>query len=234
MQRRRYGLGVTFLTPLIVLLLATSVGSPWLDTVHRIIDTTAGAALALAAGYLLWPQWERERVPDQLARAIRANRNYMSLIMAALARATAPPEGLGELRRQAEIATGNAEAGFQRLLGEPRIHRGRIARAFALTTYIQRLERHLIALATQLGSVTLPSSDLAVLLQLLESAQDGIAGAIVEGRPPGPCPSFDEPLGRLRAQLISGDPTGSGSTVAFLLGRIVSDTLSLHSAVSTK
>ena len=31
-QRRRYGLGVTFLTPLIVLLLATSTGDPWIDS----------------------------------------------------------------------------------------------------------------------------------------------------------------------------------------------------------
>jgi uncharacterized membrane protein YccC len=132
-QRRRYGLGVTFLTPLIVLLLATSIGDPWTDKI-------AGAALGIIAGYLLWPQWERERIPAQLARAIRANLDYMVQVFAALGGATVPSEWMGELRRRAEIATGNAEAGFQRLLSEPRIQRGRIARSFALVTYIQRLE----------------------------------------------------------------------------------------------
>ena len=61
--RRRYGLGVTFLTPLVVLILATADTSPWWDTLERIVDTILGAALGLGAGYLLWPQWERERLP---------------------------------------------------------------------------------------------------------------------------------------------------------------------------
>jgi uncharacterized membrane protein YccC len=150
-QRRRYGLGVTFLTPLIVLLLATTIGDPWTDTLDRVMDTAAGATLGLFAGYFVWPQWEREPLPAQLARAIRTNRNYMVQVFEALSGTTPPSEELGEFRRQAEIATGNAEAGFQRLLSEPRIQRGRIARAFALVTYVQRLERHLIALATHVG-----------------------------------------------------------------------------------
>jgi uncharacterized membrane protein YccC len=66
--RRRYSLGVTFLTPLIVLLLTTSIGDPWIDTLDRVIYTIAGAGVSLIAGYLLWPQWERERLPAQLAR----------------------------------------------------------------------------------------------------------------------------------------------------------------------
>jgi uncharacterized membrane protein YccC len=233
-QRRRRGLGVTLLTPLIVLLLATSVGSPWLDTLYRVLYTIAGAALGLIAGYLLWPEWERQRVPDQLANAIRANRRYMLQVLQALTGAATPPEALGETRRQAEIATGNAEAGFQRLLTEPRKHRGGIALAFALITYVQRLERHLIALAAHIGIVTLPSADLTELAARLGSTQEAIAAAILESRAPELCPSFDEWLGRLRAKLSGGEPTGPGSTVAFLLGRLVSDTTSLHFAATTK
>jgi uncharacterized membrane protein YccC len=193
-QRRRRGLGVTLLTPLIVLLLATSVGSPWLDTLYRVLYTIAGAALGLIAGYLLWPEWERQRVPDQLANAIRANRRYMLQVLQAL--------------------TG--------------------ALAFALITFVQRLERHLIALAAHIGTVTLPSADLTELAARLGSTQEAIAAAILESRAPELCPSFDEWLGRLRAKLSGGEPTGPGSTVAFLLGRLVSDTTSLHFAATTK
>ena len=57
--RRRYGLGVAFLTPLVILILATANTSPWWDTFERVVDTILGAALGLGAGYLLWPQWER-------------------------------------------------------------------------------------------------------------------------------------------------------------------------------
>ncbi len=233
-QRRRYGLGVTFLTPLIVLLLATSTGDPWIDTLDRIMDTVAGAALGITAGYLLWPEWERERIPAQLARAIRANRDYMLQIFDALSGATRPSERIGELRRQAEIAAGNAEAGFQRLLSEPRIHRGRIARAFVLMTYIQRLERHLIALAAHVGSIALPDAEVRELLRPLEVVQGGIAEAIAESRMPPPCPGFDTPLGRLRSLLAQHEAAEPARAVEFLLGRIVSDTTSLHFAASTK
>jgi uncharacterized membrane protein YccC len=146
-------------------------------TEDRVMDRVAGAALGLIAGYLLWPQWERERLPAQFAKAIRANRDYMVQVFASLGSAELPSERIGEFRRQAEMASGNAEAGFQRMLSEPRIHRGRIARAFALVIYIQRLERHLIALATHLSGILLPEVELRALLGLLETAQEDIAEA---------------------------------------------------------
>lgn len=233
-QRRRYGLGVTFLTPLIVLLLATSMGDPWRDTLDRVVDTLAGAALGITAGYLLWPQWERERVPAQLARAIRGNRDYMVEVFATLFGATVSSERIGELRRQAEIATGNAEAGFQRLLSEPRIQRGRIARAFAITTYVQRLERHLIALAAHVGNISLPEAELSALLRALETTQEDMATAIADDRMPVACPSFDAALGQLRSTLVKHEAAETASLVEFLLSKIVSDTTSLHFAASTK
>lgn len=231
--RRQYGLGVTFLTPLVVLILATADTSPWWDTWERIVDTLLGAALGLGAGYLLWPQWERERLPSLLARALRANRAYMAGVLRGLSKTVPPPE-LAQLRRTAEIETGNAEAAFQRLLAEPRKHRGPMAQAFAIVTYLQRLERHLIALAEQIGTASPPAEDVAILASRLEGAQDAIAIAIDTGQPPGPCASFDEALTHLRAGLTAADQHGHGEEVAFLLGRLASDTRSLHGATSHK
>jgi uncharacterized membrane protein YgaE (UPF0421/DUF939 family) len=231
--RRRYGLGVTFLTPLVVLILATADTSPWWDTFERIVDTILGAGIGLGAGYLLWPQWERERLPRLAARALRTNRAYMAGVLKGLCDAEAPPN-LGQLRRTAEIETGNAEAAFQRLLTEPRKHRGRMAQAFAIVTYLQRLERHLIALAEQISTVSPPKEAIAALGRLLEDAQEAIATAIETDQSPSPCHSFDEVLTHLRAALTAADEHGHGEEVAFLLGRLVSDTASLHSATTRK
>jgi uncharacterized membrane protein YccC len=233
-QRRRYGLGVTFLTPLIVLLLATSIGDPWTDTLDRVIDTAAGAALGLFAGYFVWPHWERERLPGLLARAVRAERDYMVQVFTALGGAALRSEEIGEFRRRAEIAAGNAEAAFQRLLSEPRIQRGRIARAFAIVTYIQRLERHLIALASHIGSISLPEVEVRALLRLLQRAQEDVADAVAQDRTPPSCPAFDTDLGRLRSRLLNGEAPETARLVEFLLGKIVSDTTSLHFAASAK
>jgi uncharacterized membrane protein YccC len=227
-HRRRHGLGITFLTPLIVLLITTSVGDPWIDTFDRVVDTIIGAIVGIGAGYVLWPQWERERLPNLLSRAIRANSEYMTHIIEALSQPIA--ESLPELRRRAEIATGNGEAGFQRLLTEPARHRGSLGRAFALLTYTQRLERHLVALAAQVGVVRVESSDLIELGNLLAAAQEDVASSIESGSCPQPRPAFEHALAPITAVLVGDELTHPNHTVSFLLSRVVSDTVSLHSA----
>ena len=144
------------------------------------------------------------------------------------------PADLGQLRRTAEIETGNAEAAFQRFLTEPRKHRGRVAQAFAIVTYLQRLERHLIALAEQIGTVSPPKEAVTALGRLLEDTHEAVATAIETDRSLSPCPSSDELLTHLRAALSAADEHGHGEEVAFLLGRLVSDTASLHSATTRK
>ena len=227
-HRRRHGLGITLLTPLIILLITTSVGNPWIDTLDRVVDTILGAIVGIGAGYVLWPQWERDRLPNLLSRAIRANIEYMAHIIEALSQPIA--ESLPELRRRAEIATGNAEAGFQRLLTEPARHRGSLGRAFALLTYTQRLERHLIALAAQVGVVRVESSNLIELGNLLVAAQEDVASSIVSGSCPQPRPAFEHALSPITAVLVGDELTHPNHTVSFLLSRVVSDTVSLHSA----
>jgi hypothetical protein len=157
----------------------------------------------------------------------------MVSVLKGLSNAEAPAD-LGQLRRTAEIETGNAEAAFQRLLTEPRKHRGRMAQAFALVTYLQRLERHLIALAEQVGTVSPPKEAVAALGELLEDTQEAVATAIEIDQSLSPCPSFDEVLMHLRAALTAADEHGHGEEVAFLLGRLVNDTASLHSAATRK
>jgi hypothetical protein len=139
-------------------------------------------------------------------------------------------ESLPELRRRAEIATGNAEAGFQRLLTEPARHRGSLGRAFALLTYTQRLERHLIALAAQVGVVRVDSSALLELGNLLAAAQEDVASSIESESCPQPRPAFEPALAPITAVLVGDELTHPNHTVSFLLSRVVSDTVSLHSA----
>src|SRR5258708_9389305 len=102
-------------------MLLSGAGStdPWLDLADRIAYTVVGAALALAAGYGLLPPWARERLSDRLARAIRADRDYLAAALAALGKAAPPAAALAALRRHPEIAVGTAGAAFQRMLGQP-------------------------------------------------------------------------------------------------------------------
>jgi uncharacterized membrane protein YccC len=225
--RRRYGYAITFLTPIVMLLVGAGSADPWIDLIERIAYTVVGALLALAAGYGLWPQWERERLNDRLAAAIRADRDYLVAALAGLATAAAPDAALAQLRRQAEIAVGNADAAFQRMLGEPAHRRARIDAGFTLLVYVHRLSRHTTALAAHLGVVVAPSAALDALRQLLAAALDDVAQAIGDGRPPAPRPAVDEPLAKLRATLSGGGEASHGRSVAALLDQLVSDTTGL-------
>lgn len=231
--RRRYGWGVTFLTPLIILLLGTSGADTWMDVVARIVDTLAGAGLAIVVGYALWPLWQRERLAPRLAQAIVADKSYVAAVLVALVDKADRSARLPELQRRAEIEGVNAEAAFQQMLSEPRHQRGRIPPAFALTTYIQRLARHCIALAGYVGAATVPQEAVDQLRELLVATLDDLAAALREGRDPKPRPNFDEPLERLRAALTASKE-GVGATIAFLLGQLVADTSTLHSALMFK
>jgi uncharacterized membrane protein YccC len=231
--RRRYGWGVTFLTPLIILLLGMSGPDPWMDLVDRIVDTLAGAGLAIVAGYVLWPLWQREGLGPRLAQAVVADKIYAAAVLVALVEKHDRSARLPELQRRAEIEGANADAAFQRMLSEPRRQRGRIPPAFALTTYIQRLARHSIALAGYVGAAAVPQGAADHLRELLEATLDDVAAALLEGRAPKPRPNFDEPLERLRAALTASKE-GVGATIAFLLGQLVADTTTLHSALVLK
>jgi uncharacterized membrane protein YccC len=230
--RRRYGYAIVFLTPLIILLIAPGAADPWRDLADRVVDTLIGAALALAAVQLLWPQWERERLPERLARAVTAQRHYLSAVLAAMTRPAPAERGIAVLQREAEIELGNADAAFQRMMGEPTRQRGRVAQGFTLVVYIHRLCRHTIALALDIGAVTAPEEALGALRRLIDRALDDVAAALAEGRSPAPRPDFDAPLAALRSGLDTPNAESAGAAAARLVSQIVSDVTALHAAVS--
>ena len=228
--RRRYGYAITFLTPLIILLIGMASADPWIDLAERIAYTIAGALLAIAAFALLWPQWEREQLGERLVRAVGADRDYLAGVLAGLATPDSTTPALASLRRQAELAIANAEAGFQRMLTEPATRRAPAGAGFALLIYLNRLCRTGIALAAQQGAVATPGRPLAALAALVEAALADAASALAEHRAPAPRPDFDHPLAELAAALRGKGAASCDAAVAALLGRLISDVTGLITA----
>ncbi|MDE3195667.1 MAG: FUSC family protein, partial [Acidobacteriota bacterium] len=111
-----YGIFVTALSALIVLLLAPAGVPPHEVIVTRAINTGAGGLLAMIA-YAVWPTWEKTQVGPALAETIEAYRVYFGAVIAALS-----GKGSGELDRDRSVgrrARSNAEASVDRLRGEP-------------------------------------------------------------------------------------------------------------------
>ena len=136
------------------------------------------------------------------------------------------------LRRQAELAIANADAGFQRMLAEPAGRRAPVGAGFTLLIYLHRLCRHAIALSALLGAVAAPAEPLDSLRGLIEATLADAAQALLESRAPLPRPGFDAPLALLTAALSAAEASGPGAVAASLLGRIVSDITGLLGAAA--
>lgn len=112
-----YGIFVTAVTGMIVLLIAM-VGTPPKEVMAaRGLNTAIGGAIALAA-YWFWPTWERTRIADEIARMLDAYRDYFHAIRESYVAETSEA-ALDHARLQARRARSNLEASFDRLRAEP-------------------------------------------------------------------------------------------------------------------
>jgi uncharacterized membrane protein YccC len=215
----------------IILLIGMASTDPWVDLAQRVGYTVLGALLALAAVYLLWPRWERDQLRDRLARAIDADKAYVDAVLHGISDPSAVEEKeLADLRRGAEMAVANADAGFQRMLAEPEHRTPLLAVGFALLVYLHRLTRHSVALSMHLGNASVPQEPLARLRQLIQRVLEDLRQVISEGRVPVPWPSIEPQLAEVVGQFAPGPTNKCGEGVAALLGRLANDMTGLLSA----
>jgi uncharacterized membrane protein YccC len=114
-----YGIFVTAITAMIVLLLAMAGVSPKETIAARGLNTAIGGAIALAA-YWLWPTRERTRVQEAMAQMLDAYRAYFRAIRESYIQPEASFEdALDRARLAGRRARSNLEASFDRLRAEP-------------------------------------------------------------------------------------------------------------------
>lgn len=228
--RRNYGYGIAFLTPLVILLLGITSANPWIDLAQRVGYTMAGAVLALAAGYLLWPQWERDRLRNRLVSAIDADRSFLEAVLQTLCSAQRPRARLEELRRQAELALTNADAGVERLVREPASSPALFNLSFAVLIYLHRLCRHAIALSAHAPAAVEPQA-LERLLTLTGAVLNDVRRVIAESRSPVPWPSIGQQLVELTERIrAAATEQPAAAPAATLLDYVAQDLIGLLGA----
>ena len=114
-----YGVAVTALTAMVVVLL-TAIGAEPKDLIAaRGLNTLLGGAIALVA-YVAWPTWERTQVSEMLARLLDAYRDYYRLLYVGYLHPDVSYEQeLGRVRLAGRLARSNLEASVDRLMAEP-------------------------------------------------------------------------------------------------------------------
>ncbi len=116
-----YGLMITFLTPMVVLLMEiVHTGSSEVTIAYlRALYTLVGGLLALFGCLVLWPSWEPQRLRQELLTAIAAHARWADAELGLLLGET-DSAAVDQARRAAGLASNNLEASLSRTLQEPR------------------------------------------------------------------------------------------------------------------
>ena len=131
-------------TPMILLMLDIAHPITVIDSLSRVLNTILGSAVALLAGYVLFPTSERRGLPLRTAEALEAEAALIHALRDAMLGINERP--ISEFRRAAAIAVSNAAAAAQRLLTEPPVRRGNVEASLAAVNYCRRIMYALAAL----------------------------------------------------------------------------------------
>jgi uncharacterized membrane protein YccC len=114
-----YGVFVTALTAMVVLLIAATGVAPNDVIGARGLNTVAGGVIALVA-YGVWPTWERTQVSELMARMLDAYRDYFHIVRKSYVEPdSVSSHEIDRTRSAGRLARSNLEASVDRFTAEP-------------------------------------------------------------------------------------------------------------------
>ncbi|MEU5040747.1 FUSC family protein [Streptomyces griseorubiginosus] len=191
---RGYGYQTAAITPVILLLsdILNHQGTALL--MPRLLDSLMGCAIALVAGYLLWPESWHTRVGDRLADAVADTATYVESAFLE----TTEPSARARMRRRLYRDLSVIRTEFQRALTEPPPTGRRAAAWWPLVVAVERIVDATTAArvrvrhgapppsSAEVGQVTLQLRELANGLREAETLYEvrtdltGPAGSVLE------------------------------------------------------
>ncbi|EKX63921.1 FUSC family protein [Streptomyces ipomoeae] len=136
---RGYGYQTAAITPVILLLsdILNHQGTGLL--LPRLVDSLMGCAIALVAGYLLWPESWHARVGDRLADAVADTAAYVERAFGAVGEGAHDHAGRARMRRRLYRDLSAIRTEFQRALTEPPPTGRRAAAWWPLVVAVERI-----------------------------------------------------------------------------------------------
>ncbi|MEA5624146.1 FUSC family protein [Nostoc sp. UHCC 0251] len=198
-----YAYSVVFLS--IFVLLIIDIGHPigWQFAGFRVLNTLIGAGLAFASHHFILPNRERDRLPSQLATALRECHKYFRDVMAVYQGTKERDSNIISQRRQTGLAIGNAQASFQGLLREPQMQKELVEPVMTLLVYMGRFTNAVTVLAVHLEHFrgTVPLSELETFVRQVSLLLEQLADSIQQEITPPPLPDLEETLHKIQPHL---------------------------------
>lgn len=198
-----YGYAVVFIS--IFVLLVSNIAHPigWQFAGIRILNTLIGAGLAFGGHYLMWPSWERQRFPKELASALRQCRQYFQKVMAVYQGKKEDKSSIISQRRCTGLAISNTQSSFQGLLGEPQAQIELVEPVMALLVYMGRFTNAMTVLAVHLDYFrgTQPLPELETFVHQIQVVLEQLADSAQEETSPPPLPDLEGMLQKIHPHL---------------------------------
>ncbi|MFD5011185.1 FUSC family protein [Streptomyces chartreusis] len=194
---RGYGYQTAAITPVILLLsdVLNRQGTGLL--LPRLVDSLIGCAIALVAGYLLWPESWHTRVGDRLAGAVEDTARYVE---AAFGPGAVDPAARARMRRGLYRDLSAIRTEFQRALTEPPPTGRRAAAWWPLVVAVERIVDATTAARVRVrhGAAPPSTAEVTQVARQLRELAEGVreAETLYEVRTDltGPAGSVLEPL----------------------------------------
>jgi uncharacterized membrane protein YccC len=199
----------------------------------RLAGTGIGAVLAVVAGHLLWPTFERNSLPALLRSCVRSMALYADCVLTAVSGAC-DPRSIEAARRQTGLDITNLQAAVQHSVtefgGDPVALESTVRASVAL----QRMSLSLNALVNAAAATASLSANLGTFRIALVSTLNQLS-ATGETPPPVPWPNLRSTIRASRQYAVVNTAGGAAEAAAadFLrceLDRMVSQIEMLHDA----
>ncbi len=169
--RKQYSVSTFFITLMLVGLLSIEPHFDMDLLTIRIACTVIGAALAIVAGFLLLPTWDKELLPKYMAEALLINYRYFQNTFYNEDNKSA----WTKMKRQAESKNGNAFDSLLRYMQEPGLERRKkYATIYYILTHNIRITRELNNYngEAELSETKIPIREKEKFIQLLNQCDD--------------------------------------------------------------
>jgi uncharacterized membrane protein YccC len=203
LQAKNYRLAVVFVTIMLVGILEVSEFVGWQIAAYRLLATLIGGMLSILAAYVLWPSWESMQFPARMAKALKANRDYLWQIGHELQDKTGFHARVVSDQRKAEAENINLLDTVKRLAQEPDSIRDRVKNAQKLAYYNNRLTKELTSFAAFLPSLKadFDYTEAVSIIQELTKIMDELSIDIAQNKPVLHKPDLEAILGRMQVEI---------------------------------
>ncbi|MBD0404281.1 FUSC family membrane protein [Flammeovirga sp. EKP202] len=116
-----YRLGMTLLTPFILLLIAINTPTNFEIAIARIIDTALGGIIAYVISFAILPEFEKNKIKLRIVESIRANSDYFREVAIGFTGIKSLNHNNYKLaRKRAQLSNANLAMSFQTMLNDPK------------------------------------------------------------------------------------------------------------------